>query len=66
MDFWGEFLEICLVLDDGDLEVAGIDFALGSLGGEEGDGLADEVDLAAPFTVEFDLEFPVAEAHHFV
>lgn len=66
VDFRGELLEICLVLDDGDLEVAGIDFAFGILGGEEGDGLADEVNLAALLAVELDLEFPVAEAHHLV
>lgn len=66
VDLGGELLEFCLVLDDGDLEMAGRDLALGSLGGEEGDGLADEVDLGAPLAVELDLEFPVAETHHFV
>lgn len=66
VDFWGEFLEFCLILDDGDFEVAGRDFAFGGFGGEEGDGLADEVNLAALLAVELDLEFPVAEADDLV
>lgn len=46
--------------------MAGRDFAFGGFGGEEGDGLADEVNLAALLAVELDLEFPVAEADDLV
>jgi hypothetical protein len=45
--------------------VAGGDLVLAGLGGEEGDGLADEVDALASLAHESNLELPVVETDGF-
>lgn len=59
--FRGEVLGFCLVLDDGDFEMAAVNFSGGAFGWRKADFGGNHIDLDTLLAEELDLKLPAVE-----